>query len=110
MLKELISAALAVTVTATAAATLTPAEQENAADHVWSLATVVVEVDESANTVTTQDSSGFLWSFTGTEDWVIGDGCALTFYDNGTPEIFDDVILNTHFYRLDILSATAPIC
>lgn len=76
---------------------------------VWSVyarAAVVVEVDEERETVTAQDAAGYRWSFysDGAGDWEIGDGVALTMYDNGTPDsILDDWVIGAHYERFDLL-------
>ena len=59
----------------------------------------VVQIDEAADTVVIESSTGFLWAFTGIEDWEVGDGCSLIMYDNGTQEIYDDEIVEVRYFN-----------
>lgn len=62
---------------------------------------IITELDEAADTVTVTTSAGFKFEFYGVEDWLCGEAAALIFYDNGTPEVIDDVIVDaqaTGFY------------
>lgn len=54
----------------------------------------VVEIDKDNNLVILVDANGFEWAWEGVEDWQVGDCAALMMNDNGTAEIFDDVILS----------------
>lgn len=58
---------------------------------------IVVEVDRENDVVTAQDFNGFLWEFSGTEDWNPGDICACIMDDMGTPLIFDDAIVSARY-------------
>lgn len=58
---------------------------------------VVDSVDYTADSVTLRTSAGFLFQFSGVEDWAPGDMAAAIMDDNGTPEIFDDIILRTRY-------------
>ena len=51
---------------------------------------VVTEVTNDA--VYAVDCYGEEWSFTGTNTWAAGDVCTITFCDNGTNDICDDII------------------
>lgn len=46
--------------------------------------TIVRELDYTNDLVTVEDSVGFLWSFYGTEDWLVGDYCNLILEWNPT--------------------------
>ena len=59
--------------------------------------TVVVELDGRTDTVTCVDFSGNEWSFVGVEDWCIGDYASFIICDNGTPEIYDDIICDMRY-------------
>jgi len=75
---------------------------------IYARAAVVVEVDAQNGIVTVRDAAGHCWSFysDGADDWLIGDGVALTMYDNGTPgDESDDKIINARFERFDSLNA-----
>ena len=52
-------------------------------------------VDREHDIVIVADCSGFLWGFSGCEDWEVGDVVAMIMNTRGTPEIFDDVIVQT---------------
>ena len=74
--------------------------------HFWPRACVVVEVDD--NHVVVEDSVHHRWSFKNDAgDWVLGDGCSLLLDDNGTEVIYDDTIVRSDFFRVDILSDVA---
>ena len=53
------------------------------------------------------DSEGFVWSFYGCEDYSEGDIIAALMSNNGTPFIFDDVILYTNYSGYSINRAEA---
>lgn len=67
----------------------------NQQKHLYPLSTTVTEINN--DTVTVEDTSGNLWSFNGTEDWEVGDCCALIMDDNSTKDIRDDVIISTRY-------------
>lgn len=66
-------------------------------NHLYALTTCVVTVDQITDTVTVEDSNGNLWDFFGCEDWTVGDICSMVMDDNGTTEIYDDIIINTRY-------------
>lgn len=66
-------------------------------NHLYALTTCVVTVDEITDTVTVEDNNGNLWDFFGCEDWAVGDICSMLMDDNGTTEIYDDIIINTRY-------------
>lgn len=53
----------------------------------------IVELDRENDVVVIEDNNGFLWEFTGCEDWEIGDSCACVMNSKGTETIFDDEIV-----------------
>lgn len=58
------------------------------------------KVDRIENDVVSfVDANGFSWSFSGVDDWEIGDGVACVMDDNGTETIFDDEILSVNYFR-----------
>ena len=63
----------------------------------YALTTVVAEVDRECNTVYCVDFNGEEWAFWGCEDWVEGDIASMLMYTNGTPIIYDDVILGVRY-------------
>lgn len=65
-------------------------------DSLYSLSTTVTAVSETE--VVCTDFNGNNWVFTNEDgDWFVGDIASLTMYDNGTPEIEDDIILKTTY-------------
>ena len=64
----------------------------------YALSTTVTDVDYESDTVTVTDHNGNEWQFSGCEDWMIGDGCALVMDDMGTEIIYDDEIVNTRYF------------
>lgn len=69
----------------------------------WTRACVVAQVNDEVVIVT--DSVYHSWSFRDEPgSWEVGDGCSLLLDDNGTPDIYDDIVLRSDFFRLDILS------
>lgn len=71
----------------------------NQQKHLYPLSTTVTEINN--DTVTVEDTNGNLWSFDGTEDWQVGDGCSLLMDSNGTNNIEDDIIISTQYYYND---------
>lgn len=57
----------------------------------------VVEIDHENDLVIMVDSNGFEWAWEGIEDWQIGDCASMLMDNNGTAEIFDDVILSMNY-------------
>lgn len=58
---------------------------------------IVVETDDTTDTVTVEDFTGNRWCFLGVEDWMPGDICSMVMNDNGTPDITDDIILSARY-------------
>ena len=59
---------------------------------------IIDSVDYTTDTVSVKDFQGFVWQFTGCEDWDAGDICAMVMDNNATPDtIFDDVIISTNY-------------
>lgn len=58
----------------------------------------VVEVNVQSDSVLVETTDGFLWEFSGAEDWMDGDGATVLFDVNGTNDyIFDDAILRVTY-------------
>lgn len=57
----------------------------------------VVELDRENNLMILVDANGFEWAWEGIEDWQIGDCASMLMDNNGTAEIFDDVILSMNY-------------
>lgn len=63
----------------------------------YALTTVVTNVDYSIDVVACEDSTGNVWEFYGTEDWLEGDVCSMVMCDEGTDNIEDDTIVSTRY-------------
>lgn len=76
-------------------------QQKKSSDEVaksyYALTTVVEKVDRKKDIVTCMDFNGNLWEFYGTEDWQKDDIASLLMYDNGTPDIYDDIIVKSYY-------------
>ena len=57
----------------------------------------VVEVDYDTDTVTVETFTGFLFTFYGCEDWMVGDCASLIMEDNGTELVYDDEIIMAQY-------------
>lgn len=57
----------------------------------------VVEVNKDFDFVTFIDSNGNLWSFLGTEDWMVGDWVAVIMDTMGTESIYDDRVVSVTY-------------
>lgn len=65
---------------------------------VYSLSTVVTDLDKERDIVTVEELDGSnVWTFYGVEDWEINDICSLTMFNNNTPKIYDDIIIGTTY-------------
>ena len=69
----------------------------NAMQKIYSTTTLVHDVDYETDTVTIRTFSGIEYQFTGCEDWFEGDICSVIMDKNGTPEVYDDIILQTRY-------------
>ena len=58
---------------------------------------IVIEINDTQNLVTFQDFTGNRWTFYGVEDWYVNDICACIMNDNGTSEIYDDIIVSVQY-------------
>ena len=65
---------------------------------VYSLSTVVTDLDRERDIVTVEELDGSnVWTFYGVEDWELNDICSLTMFNNNTPKIYDDIIIGTTY-------------
>ena len=69
-----------------------------AAFGLYPLTGIVVDLNETTDTVTVETSTGNLFAFHGVEDWQIGDTAAAIMYSNGTETVTDDIILSVRYY------------
>jgi len=63
------------------------------ANVVYSTTCIVVDLDYETDMVTVSAASGLLYEFTGIDDYWYGDLVSVTFYNNGTEIVTDDIIL-----------------
>lgn len=70
--------------------------------HYYALATVVIDIDATEDAVICEDSTGNIWAFYGVEDWQVGDNANLLMHDNGTKNIYDDVICGATYANWDL--------
>ena len=74
------------------------ATERKQVENLYSLSTVVTEINIKDDSITVEDSNGNLWDFYGIEDWEVGDGCSLLMDNNGTENIEDDIIISTQYH------------
>ena len=70
---------------------------EKKAPEVYPMAVTVVDISEALDVVTVKDTNENLWQFHGIEDYMVGDVVACIVDTNGTPEIKDDIIIQTRY-------------
>ena len=61
----------------------------------YPMTTIVREIDNKNDIVTVENNDGELFQFIGIEDWQINDICTLMLDNNGTENIYDDIIIKT---------------
>lgn len=57
----------------------------------------VVSLDYESDIVILETSTGYLYQWTGCEDYLAGDLVSVIMDRNGTPEIFDDIIVSMRY-------------
>lgn len=67
------------------------------ADNLYPISTKVVSIDYTMDRVTVQQANGTLWTFCCCDDWELDDNCNIIINDNGTPEVYDDVIVDCRY-------------
>lgn len=72
--------------------------------------TVVIDVNYEDNVVAIQDAVGYIYVFTGTEDWEVGDACAVIFSNNGTEKIYDDEIVSVRYSSFELKGKEWLLC
>lgn len=61
-------------------------------DRHYALSGEIWELDYNNDIVTVRDFSGHLWTFSGCEDWMLGDICNMIMDNHNTDNIYDDQI------------------
>lgn len=70
---------------------------ENKINNTYATTGLVTKVDFKNDVVTVEDYNGFIWQFSGCEDWLVDDICTMTMDSNGTAEILDDEIVSCRY-------------
>lgn len=65
--------------------------------NLYPISTKVIILDYTTNKVTVQQTNGTLWAFYGCDDWELNDNCNLIMDNNGTPEVYDDIIVDYRY-------------
>lgn len=63
---------------------------------------IVTDIDKESDIVTVSDFNGHQFEFYEVEDWLPGDIASMVMYDNGTPEVEDDIILDVTYVGYDL--------
>lgn len=58
---------------------------------------VITLVDRTEDRVCFTDRMGEVWEFESADDWEIDDHVACVMSDNGTDEIYDDIVINVKY-------------
>lgn len=58
---------------------------------------IVSEIDYKNNIVYIETPTGFIYSFYGVDDWLVGDHCSAIMFDNYTKNIIDDKIVSVKY-------------
>ncbi len=87
-MKKLIAFALILTVALTAI---------GATAEVYPLTAKVIELDYNRDLVAVETFMGLVYVFEGCEDWQEGDCASLIMDDNGTEQVYDDIILMAQY-------------
>lgn len=66
-------------------------------DNIYAKTAIVYDLDYENDIVYISDSNGNAWSFTGIEDYELGDYVSIIMYDNDTPNIYDDIIVSVRY-------------
>jgi len=78
------------------------AETKPSMDGYYPQSGIVVVLDYNTDEVIWEDFNGFQYAFYGIEDWCVGDGVSAIMYDNGTPKVFDDIIIDVNYTAWDM--------
>lgn len=66
-------------------------------NNIYAKTAIIYDFDYENDTVYISDSNGEAWSFTGIEDYQIGDYVSMIMYDNDTSSIYDDIIISVRY-------------
>ena len=65
--------------------------------HTYPETAIVIDIDETEDSVTIECANGNRFAFFGIEDYMPGDLVALIMHDNGTKIVYDDEIIKTEY-------------
>lgn len=68
-----------------------------ASSNVYPMTCKVVEVNTTDDVVIAIDATGNEWEWNGVDDWQFGDCVSMIMNDNGTNEIYDDIIISIRY-------------
>lgn len=89
-----------------AAELMSSASEIEPTGHFYAQTAIITDMNYDFDVVMTTTLTGRTRIFYGTEDWFVGDVCSILMYDNGTPEIYDDIIVDVNYSgSLDSISA-----
>ena len=100
-IKRIIIVTIIITIISTLTVKAYTTGKRDTVDHskagIYALTVKVVSIDTQGDTVTTMDSAGNLWAFSGAEDWQVNDCASLVMYDAGTQSIYDDEVISARY-------------
>lgn len=67
-------------------------------DRLYPQAARVVDIQQDE--IYLRDGAGNIWRWQGAEDWQVGDGAAMIMSNNGTKDIYDDIIVSIKYSSL----------
>ena len=74
------------------------------ADTMYPMTAKVITVDYITDVVTVENFTGFTFTFSGCEDWQVGDCCSLIMGDNDTELIYDDYIVQSRYGGWELIN------
>lgn len=67
-------------------------------DRLYPQAARVVDIQQDE--IYLRDGAGNIWRWQGAEDWQVGDGAAMIMSNNGTKDIYDDIVVSIKYSSL----------
>lgn len=71
-------------------------------DNCYATTGLITELNYETNEVIFENFNGYEYAFYGIEDWAVNDCVSVILYDNGTPEIFDDEVVDVKYSGWEI--------
>lgn len=63
----------------------------------YTMQAVVVGINENSDSVFFETTDGNIWEIEGVEDWNLNDNAELTFSDESTESLLDDIIVSARY-------------